>query len=350
MGRYIGIAYGKTFAASTGYSETEWARCYDTAVFDYSILGEAAFNNAVSNAGISAAHRAAIALNALKYMDIWGRSAYANAYDWGALGLGWDKGPSAAGDPSLYAYGDGTGTTVYGYRMTDRHCARFLGWIENAMRSAELPCKGVFLDDFLGGRQHWTGADRPKLWGAMNGRAGYDSDAYDWNLPRLNLLISRLAEILPAIPGDKLVLCNSGHSASYTGPERAGGIGWMIEGYQRWFTRTYLRGLMDSGEIKAGDVLVLQGRTWDAGTESERWADLATGDPEVTNGGREDGDNYEEIWAEAQVDAEEYDLKIALGWTPSGNSDASEHATAVASGGLALDSGYSCLTDPSTLE
>lgn len=351
MGKYVGIFYGETFrgAGATGYTATEWARAYDTAVWDYSVVGEAAFDWIYANAGIVTANKAAIMVNALKYMDIWGRSAYANSYDWGAFGLGWDKGPSAAGDPSLLAYGTGVGSTVYGYRMTDRHLERWQGWMEAAMLSTALPCKGIFLDDFLGGRQHWTGADRAKCWGAMNGRAGYNSDAYDWNLPRLNLLMTRIGLLLPNIPG-KIVLCNSGHSASYTGPNRVSGVPWMIEGYQRWFTRTYLRGLMDSGEIRAGDVLVLQGRVWDAGTESERWAAVATGDPEVSGGGRSNGDNYEDIWAEALADAAEYDLKIAIGWCPSANSDPSEHTEDLVDGGLALDSAYSCLTDPSTLE
>lgn len=352
--KYVGIFYGETFrgGGATGYTATEWARAFNRAVWDYSVVGEAAFDWAYANAAIVTANKAAIMANALKYMDVWGRSAYGNSYDWGAFGLGWDRGPSAAGDPSLLAYGTGVGTSVYGYRMTDRHMERWLGWMEAAITSLAMPCKGVFLDDFLGGRQHWAGADRPKLWGAMNGRQGYNSSgasAYNWNLPRINLLVTRVAALLENLPG-KLVLCNSGHSASYTGPSRAAAMPWMIEGYQRWFTRSYLRGLMNSGEIRAGDVLVLQGRRWVASSETERWATVETGDPEVDYGGRTDGDSYEDIWADAQADALEFGLKIALGWSASTSSDASEHSATVASGGLDLDSAYSCMTDPSTLE
>lgn len=338
---YVGLFYGTTFRGSgaTPYTATEWARAYDASVFDYSIVGEAAFQWAYVNAGILTPFKAAIMANALKYLNVYGRSAYANSYDWGAFGLGWDKGPSDVGDPSLLA----NSTTVYGYRMTDRHIARFQGIVEAAIISTALPCKGVFLDDHQAGRQHWNGAGRPQLWGAMNGRAGYDSDAYNWNLVRMNLLNTRLNTLIGGLylnGVQKQILCNSGHSASYTGLDRKGNLGWMIEGYQRWYTRAYLRTLMNSGEIRAGDVLVLQGRKWTAATNAESWATIAAGNPEETSGGRAENDSYEDIWGEALEDATEFGLKIALGWHP----ETSEHATD------GLDSAYSCLTDPSTLE
>ena len=75
---------------------------------------------------------------ALKYLDPWGRSAYANSFDWGAYGLGWHPGPSDAGEPALVA----DEPSLYGYRMTDRHIYRFLRSRvdgQRAMLSTSLP-------------------------------------------------------------------------------------------------------------------------------------------------------------------------------------------------------------------
>lgn len=330
---YVGIFYGTTFkSATTPYGATEWDMALSGGAFAYSVVGEAAFNHMVANAGIVEASKRSIMANSLKYMNLWGRSAYANAYDWSAApdyGVGWDIGPSAAGDPDLLV----DGVSVHGYRMTDRHIERFQGWIESAMLSTDLACKGVFMDDHLGGRQHWDGADRARAWGAMNGRAGYDSDAYDWNLPRLNILNARLAALQSEYPG-KLVLFNSGHSASYTSPTLAANQPVMWEGYQRWYTRARVQSL-----CRPGDVIVLNGRFWDEAADTESWTLLAAGDQEVTLNAAMDGVSYEQIWQDALEDAAAYGLHIALGWHTR-----SEHATD------GLDSVYSVLTDPATLE
>ena len=236
------ITYGNAFSTTGGNTAAGWARASDSS-FGRLIMGEAGFTGMAANGGISTPNKALAIAKSLLYFDMWGRSA--------ATGGTWHLGPGEIPlpDPTVIMNG-ANGPRCY--RMTDRHMARLYcdieRWTTTLGALGAIPL-GAFLDDFSYDRRHWLGpageahdhantiAAMRRIWGAMNGRAGFDTGSEaGWNTARVNLLSQRLLA-LQASAG-KTFLFNG------TTPTLAASQPRMIEGYQRWWKR-----LRDAGDV-----------------------------------------------------------------------------------------------------
>ena len=309
------ITYGNAFSTTGGNTAAGWARASDSS-FGRLIMGEAGFTGMAANGGISTPNKALAIAKSLLYLDMWGRSA--------ATGGIWHLGPGelTPAEPDIVL-----NSSVHCYRMTDRHMERLLGWIEHWLTSPVVQAAfggvlplGVFMDDYGLDRRYWRGpagqahddaatiANMNRVWGAMNGRSGWDTGAEaGWNTARVNLLSARLLALQSAT--GKRILFNG------TTPVLDSRQPRMFEGYQRWWTLSEMQGMW-----RAGDTIVVNGRTITAGGELD-WYTLQDGDEEVANGDYGIGDSYSLIMAEAAQQAVLRGLRVIVsgrsgsGWT-----------------------------------
>lgn len=315
MARYAQFAYSGAFDGSQAADELN---SLDSRI-EYVVVLDHSFQDMLDSATISNADAEAIMAKSLKYMNTWASDAHdkTGVRDWTSEGYGitWDPGPGGkpAADPSV---SDGS---RYLHRMSDRHMDWQYCQIVEAVLSDDLPCKGVFLDDYFYRRKYWsgfTGAQKRRMWGPMNGRAGWrtssdDNTAEGWNKPRHDTLSGRLQQFKLDY-GDKDILFNA--AGGDTMPALSASQPRLFESVfsSSTMTEAFLR-----ANAKAGDVLLCYFREWNAG--SPQWRTVGAADPEVTNGFLSPGQSTSVLYSDAVDLAEELDLVISIGWHSSGS-------------------------------
>jgi len=208
---------------------------------------------------------------AYRYLDYWGSSVYSNEdVDY----FRWQPSPGDIGDLPIR-----TGRDVYCYRIDGLHTLNFARWV---FSTANLRCKGVFLDDWDGDRWYWNldGTDKDKIWkGWRKGR--------NWNLSRLHRT-EIYCRALTALRGKKVIVNGSGRKSA---PR-------LFESFGDWIDVTQIE-----NEAKPNDVILVKG----IASDGVSWA-------RVTNiyGGFEVGTSFKDVFKKAMELAEKYDLRLGL--------------------------------------